>query len=98
MSLKSLEACRRASVIEEKLEAWKRVSVNLGSLGTDRRACGSLGSLETCRRVSVSLVSLQKFSDYARVARALAVATLRHSCGPILAQLGTNLGPIWTSL
>ena len=28
-------------------------------------------------------------------ARALAVTTFRHSCGPILVQLGTNLGPTW---
>ena len=67
----------------ESLEACKKVCANLRSLGTDRRACGSLGSLGACREVSVILASLYKFSHYARFARALVVATLWHSCGPI---------------
>ena len=30
-----------------------------------------------------------------RFARTLAVTTFRHSCAPVLVQLGTNLGPVW---
>ena len=91
MSLKSLEACRRASVIEEKLEAWKRVSVNLGSLGTDRRACGNLGSLETCRR---------GVCESGESVKGLSLRALRARAGGdhLSAQLWTNFGTIWDQL
>ena len=39
---------------------------------------------------SVKVLSLRALR-----ARALAVATLWHSCEPILVEIGTNLGPIW---
>ena len=91
MSLKSLEACRRASVIEEKLEAWKRVSVNLGSLGTDRRACGNLGSLETCRR---------GVCESGESVKGLSLRALRARTGGdhLSAQLWTNVGTTWDQL
>ena len=98
MSLESLEACRRASVIEEKLEAWKRVFVNLGSLGTDMRACGSLGSLGTCRAVSVIMRSVKVLSLRALRARAggdHVPAQSWTSLGTHWDQFDTKLGQIW---
>ena len=55
----------------------------------------NLESVDTRKRASANQVSLFEVSHCARFARALAVTTFRHSCGPILVQLGTNFGPSW---
>ena len=91
MSLQSLEARRRAYVKLEALQARQRVSFRQESLEACREVSVNLGSLEACKRASVSLVSQLEVSHYARFARALAVTTLRHRCGPVLVQFGTNL-------
>ena len=83
-----LRSMQRVSVNQERLGACKKVCVNLGSLGTDRRASGRPGDMQ--ESVCDSGESVQVLSLRALRARALAMTTFRHSCGPIVEHIGTN--------